>query len=411
MADITFPSSPGIFTNRETLQESYTPESIVGRDEELEAYRDALIPVVYGEKPDNVFLYGKSGVGKTACTKYIMRELGKSANDRGVDVTVAQVNCEQLNTSNQVAARISSRLPASEGRDPISEFQSGWKVYEELFERIEESGEIVIIVLDEVDSLEREGLNEAFYELTRAGANGYIDDVKIGTVGISSDLTLREDLRNDVKSSMCEASIEFPPYDSEQLYEVLKQRCERAFNSGVVEDDVLRFCGACGAQDGGDARKALDLLRKSGDIARKRGDEKVVSGIAREARDEMEAEEVVKTIEGLSQHERITIYALATLQAENGDGEVYRSRAVYQRYKELVENAHAEPVTYRRVQQYLESFKDMNVTHAESRHRGRSGGTFLVHELNYNVEAVVEALLDTIDECGVHSTITGYVGT
>ncbi len=409
MADITFPSDPGVFRNRESLQESYTPERIVGRDEELEEYRDALIPVVYSETPDNVFLYGKSGVGKTACTKYMMRELTNACVNREVDITVVNVNCEPLNTSNQVAVRIGESLELSGNYEPISEFQSGWKVYEELFNRLDETGGIVLIVLDEVDSLNRDGLNEVFYQLTRAGANDYIDDVKIGTIGISSDLKLRQEMREDVKSSLCEVSIEFPAYDADQLYEVLNQRVDVAFEPGVIDDDVVRYCAACGAQDGGDARKALDLLRKAGDITRRREDqERVTSLVAEQAREEMEAEEVVESIEGLSHHERITMYALATLEAEEGD-ETHRSRAVYQRYKKHVEQADAEPVTYRRVQQYLGSFKDMNLTQTETRHRGRRGGTFLVHQLNYNVEAVVEALLETIDECGVHQSVREYI--
>ncbi len=407
MGDITFPSNPGVFRNRESLQESYTPERIVGRDDELEEYRDALVPVVYGEKPDNVFLYGKSGVGKTASTKYMLRELEKSCEDRDVELTVVELNCEPLNTSNQVAVRIGESLPTSRDRDPISEFHSGWKVYEELFSRLDETGGIVLIVLDEVDSLNKEGLNEVFYQLTRAGANDYIESVKIGTIGISSDLTLRQDMRNDVKSSLCEVSIEFPAYDAEQLYEVLSQRVEVAFDPGAVDENVVRYCAACGAQDGGDARKALDLLRKAGDVARRREQERVTAELAEQGREEMEAEEVVESIEGFSHHERITMYAIATLEAEEGD-EKYRSRGVYQRYKELVEEADAEPVTYRRVQQYLGSFKDMNLTQTETRHRGRRGGTFLVHQLNYDVEAVVEALLQTIDECGVHQSVRGY---
>lgn len=408
MADITFPSDPEVFRNRETLQESYTPESIVGRDDELKEYRDALMPVVYGEKPDNAFLFGKSGVGKTASTNYMVRELSSACDDRDVDLTVVTVNCERLNTSNQVAAQIGNELPGIEGRDPISEFQSGWKVYEELFDRIDEIGGIILIVLDEVDSLKTDGLNEVFYQLTRAGANDYIEDAKIGTVGISSDLKLRQEMRDDVKSSLCEVSIEFPAYDADQLTEVLEQRAELAFEPGVVDDDVIRYCAACGAQDGGDARKALDLLRKGGDIARQTDAERVTDEIIRRAREEMEAEEVVESIEGLSRHERITMYALATLDAEDAD-EMYRSRKVYKRYEELVEDADAEPVTYRRVQQYLDSFKDMNLTQTESRHRGRRGGTFLVHNLNYNVEAVVEALLETIDECGVHRSVREYI--
>jgi len=68
MADITFTPDDSLYRDRDKLSEDYTPDEIVGRDEEIERYHTALQPVINGEDPNNIFLYGKTGVGKTAVT-------------------------------------------------------------------------------------------------------------------------------------------------------------------------------------------------------------------------------------------------------------------------------------------------------------------------------------------------------
>ena len=49
------------YENREALLDDYTPDTLVGRDSELEEYHAALLPAINGEQPDNIFLYGKAG--------------------------------------------------------------------------------------------------------------------------------------------------------------------------------------------------------------------------------------------------------------------------------------------------------------------------------------------------------------
>ena len=45
----------------------YVPERLIGRDEQIRQDASALSPAPSGgDKPHNVFIYGKTGVGKTA---------------------------------------------------------------------------------------------------------------------------------------------------------------------------------------------------------------------------------------------------------------------------------------------------------------------------------------------------------
>ena len=58
MGDFSFVPNNSIFKNREALLEEWTPDDLVGRDEELSQYHAALQPVINKETPSNIFLYG-----------------------------------------------------------------------------------------------------------------------------------------------------------------------------------------------------------------------------------------------------------------------------------------------------------------------------------------------------------------
>ncbi|RLM62400.1 cell division control protein Cdc6, partial [Halorubrum sp. Atlit-9R] len=70
-----FERKQNVFTNKDALGESYKPERIEERDDEISEYMDALQPVVDGWEPNNVFLYGNTGVGKTAVTEFLLEML------------------------------------------------------------------------------------------------------------------------------------------------------------------------------------------------------------------------------------------------------------------------------------------------------------------------------------------------
>ncbi|ERG95722.1 AAA family ATPase, partial [Haloquadratum walsbyi] len=64
-----------LFKDKSILSEEHSPDVIVERDDEIDSYRTALKDVLFGRNPSNVFIYGKTGVGKTAVTEYILDAL------------------------------------------------------------------------------------------------------------------------------------------------------------------------------------------------------------------------------------------------------------------------------------------------------------------------------------------------
>ena len=91
----------------------------------------------------------------------------------------------------------------------------------------------------------------------------------------------------------------FPDYDANQIRATLKHRKD-AFRDGVLSDDVIPLASAFAAQDEGDARKAIDLLRKAGEMADREGSEAVEERHVRFAQGKLDVDQAQKTINGLS---------------------------------------------------------------------------------------------------------------
>lgn len=364
-----FEPDDALYKRRDTLKVEYVPDQIVGRDSEIEEYEAALQPVINGEYPDNVFIYGKTGVGKTAVTNFLLSELKQSASHFDVELTVVTLNCDGLNTSYQAAISLINKLRNPE--DHLAETghpQS--KVYRLLWEELNSYTGSVLLVLDEIDHIEDDTF---LYQVTRADNNGYIDNLRLGVIGISNDSTFRERLDAKVQSSLCETEISFPPYGTEELQQVLQQRADVAFHEDAIDDGVIPLCAALGRQDGGDARRAITILRKAGDLARTENARKVTTDHVERAQEKIEARQSIDIMRNLTEHEQLTLYALTTLAAEETTPS--RSREVYQRYKDLCEYLGRDPRSARRIRSFLSDFEILNLTTSRKVHQGQIGGT------------------------------------
>jgi len=163
-----FERKQNVFANKDALGESYQPDQIEERDEEIEEYMHALQPIIDGWEPNNVFVYGNTGVGKTAVTEFLLDQLQSDVTAYDdIELSVIFLNCKTLNSSYQVAVELVNKL-----RQPGNEISStGYPqqtVFNKLFDELEAIGGTVLLVLDEIDSIGKR--DELLYELPRARA-------------------------------------------------------------------------------------------------------------------------------------------------------------------------------------------------------------------------------------------------
>jgi cell division control protein 6 len=393
-----------IYRDRDALREDYQPEELVGRDDELATYRTALQPVINGEQPNNVFLYGKTGVGKTAATRYLLSHLeADAAQYDDIDLTVVTMNCDGLTSSYQIATRLVNEFRDEGSRISTTGYPRA-SVYEMLWNELDDCGGTVLVVLDEVDHVEDDSI---LYQLPRARANDNLSEAKIGIIGISNDFSFREDLSPKVRSSLCEQEIHFPAYDASDLQMILEQRVSVAFHDDVLERGVIPLCAAYGAKDAGDARQSIDLLMKAGDLARDEDTQTVTEDHVERGRRELERGRIKEGITGLTQHGHLVLYALLTLDLE-GEAPV-RSRDVRPRYTRFTEMADRDPLVPRRMRDHLSELAMLGIVSVTERNEGRRGGTYREYAIDMDVDLLLDAIEDTVREVGIHQSVKRFL--
>lgn len=242
-----------LFADKSVLGESYHPEEILERDEEIEEYRYALQDILFGRDPENIMLYGKAGLGKTAVTKYMTDALREevASREEADDLFVHEINCNGKTLFMVVRRLVNELLPKGASRFPKRGLGTG-DAFDELYRQLDRLGGTHLIVFDELDHLD--DVNTLLYELPRARSNGHIETSRIGIIGISNNYTFRNSLSSKVKDTLMETEISFSPYDAGELRTILYDRADRAFADGAYDKSAITMAAALSAQDMGNAR-------------------------------------------------------------------------------------------------------------------------------------------------------------
>ena len=379
-----------LFANKEVMRASYTPDDLPHRDAEIRGLGALLVPALRGETPSNVFIYGKTGTGKTACVKYVGKELMSKGTEIGKRVNLIYINCEIVDTQYRVLQNIANHLVPAENWSQRIPF-TGWptdEVYEALRRHVDgyvkadeqqwtrdparKPGEVTIIVLDEVDKLKGD---EVLYNLTRI--NGDLEQNKVSVIGISNDLKFTEFLDPRVKSSLGEESMIFAPYDAPQLEDILRQRAHMALKEGVLDNAVVPLCSALAAREHGDARRALDLLRVAAELCERDRAPKVVEAHVRLAQNKIELDRISEVVRTLPTQSKLVL--LATILGEEGNRaegvQTLTTGEVFDVYKELCKNTGSDILTQRRITDLISELDMLGIFTARVISKGRYGRT------------------------------------
>ncbi|MGB9964349.1 Cdc6/Cdc18 family protein [Halobacterium sp. CBA1126] len=438
-------SGEPIFENKEVLRPSYTPHELPHRKDQINNMATILVAALRGETPSNILIYGKTGTGKTASAKFVSQELEKTSQKYDVPCEVEYINCEVTDTQYRVLAQLAntfieqnrefvderieelqglreaaeddpSVLEADEDNDDHLDFDSpeavderiealreekaemddvpmtGWptdRVYARFFEAVDYVERVAVIMLDEIDKLVEKSGDDTLYNLSRM--NSELENSRVSIIGISNDLKFTDFLDPRVKSSLGEEEIVFPPYDANQLRDILQHRSEVAFKEDALSEDVIPLCAAFAAQEHGDARRALDLLRTAGELAERDQSDSVTEENVRRAQDKIELDRVVEVVRTLPTQSKLVLYAILLLE-DNGVHNV-NTGEVYNIYKTLCDELDADVLTQRRVTDLISELDMLGIVNAVVVSKGRYGRT---KEISLSVpveetEAVLEA--------------------
>ncbi len=271
-----------------------------------------------------------------------------------------------------VEERIAALEADAEEMEPVP--MTGWptdRVYSTFFEAVDYNERVAVIMLDEIDKLVEKSGDDTLYNLSRM--NSELDNSRISIMGISNDLKFTDFLDPRVKSSLGEEEIVFPPYDATQLGDILQHRAEVAFKPSALTSDVIPLCSAFAAQEHGDARRALDLLRTAGELAERSQADIVEEEHVRQAQDKIELDRVVEVVRTLPTQSKIVLFSIILLE-QNGVHNI-NTGEVFNIYKRLCEEIDADVLTQRRVTDLISELDMLGIVNAVVVSKGRYGRT------------------------------------
>jgi len=362
-----FIANASIFKDREVLHHDYIPDRLPHREEQIGLIAQTVAPVLKGARSSNVFIYGKTGTGKTAVTKYVLTHLEAKAKEFDAPVRFCHVNCRMAGSEYRVFAGLCQSVGVSV---PFTGLSVG-EVFDRFKTGLDASRIIFIAVLDEIDTLIKTRGDSLLYELTRI--NEGLSTSKVSIIGISNDLRLKEFLDPRVFSSLSEEEIVFRPYDADELRNILLERSKLGFRDGALSESALGLCAAMAAAEHGDARRALDLLRVAGEFAERKGASVVGEEHVREAERSIEHNRVVVALKNLTLHSKLVV--LSVYHLSGADVRRTITGDIYDVYCELCRELGLTSLTQRRLCTLVNELDSMGLLNAKVVNMGRYGRT------------------------------------
>ena len=365
-----FISKKTLFKNKENLRHDYRPKILPHRNEEIEKISYNLWEALNGHIPSNMTLYGVTGAGKTAVTDYVCHHLKVKGETMNRKVESIMVNCRQIDTQYRVLSHIGNSLLEDHEIDEIP--FTGWptdRVFNELIRRMDRRGGVFVIVLDEIDHLVRKAGDDLLYNLT--SMNSSLKSARACVIGISNDLKFTDFLDPRVRSRLGQLDVLFKPYDAEQLQDILRQRALQGLNEDVIGQGVIELCAALAAQEHGDARCALDLLRISAEKAEQNGETLVLQHHVREAQGQIESDQMTPVISTLPNQQKLVLASIL-LNERNGLRNIQTGQ-VYDIYRQACKFIRQSPLTQRRISGLISNLDMLGLVTARTISRGRYG--------------------------------------
>jgi len=377
-----FINNKPIFKDRSVLLSNHKPEKIPHREDYIKDIAKILAPSLRRERPSNLFIYGKTGTGKSLCVNHVVNKILTISKSKDIPLKIIQVNCK-LKKVADTEYRILLEILKQLGKDMPSTGIATNDLYKELYEIIDSKKRIIILVLDEIDALIKKAGDEVLYNLTRI--NPELLKAEISILGITNDLTIMDTIDARVKSSLNEEEMVFMPYNAVQIQDILGNRAVFAFQDEVLDEEVIPRCSAYAAREHGDARRALELLRFAGELAERENSERVLSVHIDNADKRSERNRIIDVIKSQPKQFQLVNYAIIKTSMKEKHNLVTQKRtefieptttgAVYDYYNKVAKELNITTLSLRRISDIIVELEVLGLINFKIVSKGRYGRT------------------------------------
>lgn len=244
-----------LFLNSDYLDYEFSPPIIKYRENQQKYISDCIKPLFYKRTGKNLLITGSPGIGKTVATKHVLDELKKETSE----IIPIFINCWKKDTPYKIVLEICNQI----GYKFIAN-----KNTDELFKEISKilNKKPVVLVLDEVDKLEKEH-QIIFYQILE-------DIYKKTLILITNEKEWLSKLDGRIMSRLTPDTLEFKPYNKQETAGIINQRINLVFVPNVVEPEVADIITEKTFENK-DIRIGLFLLKEAGESAEFKASRKI----------------------------------------------------------------------------------------------------------------------------------------
>lgn len=388
---------PLLFKHKDAMRHSYLPKQLLHRDDELAQLGKILVDVLKGNTPDNIYLFGKTGTGKSVSVRRTVEDLKVTASNRGLDSKIVPVwVLGTVMSETGVYQAIGEGINAHLGTQVSFSKQHG---ADQLTNRIvalaKQQPIHLMVVFDEIDKLVNRSGDDVINWVSRLKADYDIADSTVSFIGISNDVSFIQRTSAKLKSAQSSQLLVFPPYNALQLNDILKDRVNIAVKENVVSEQAIGLAAAMSAQENGDARLALDLMRKAVEIAEMEKHTIVDEKLIYLAHSTLETDAIKEVMQKLTLHQKIIVWAVYLIDKQiDTHSNPITTGDIFSIYQKICKSTDTSPLTQRRMADLMREVAMMGIIDARVKSFGGRMGRTTTVRLQVSQDDVENAYSD-----------------
>ncbi|EPX70472.1 origin recognition complex subunit Orc1 [Schizosaccharomyces octosporus yFS286] len=300
---------------RAMLHVSAIPNTLQCRDNEFTTIFTNLESAIEEETGGCLYISGTPGTGKTATVHEVVWNLQEMAREGQLaEFTFCEINGMKVTNANQAYSSLWESL-TGERVTPLHAME----LLDNRFNHPSPNRCSCVVLMDELDQLVTNN-QKVLYNFFNWPS---LPHSRLIVIAVANTMDLPERiLSNRISSRLGLSRVPFEPYTHNQLETIIASRLEEVKDENLFSSDAIRFAARKVAAVSGDARRALDICRRSSELAESTNG-KVTPMLIHQAITEMTASPLQRVLRDLSFMQKVFLCAIVNRMRRSGFAESY----------------------------------------------------------------------------------------
>jgi orc1/cdc6 family replication initiation protein len=322
------------------LQPDKLPETIQGRTTEKKPIKK-LNSENQGSR--NIFIHGQRGTGKTHTTKHVLKNIDRKCH----------VPCTKNDTQYKVLKQILRELDEDVGDGHHTS---------DLQRMLLEKTEVLqtVIILDDIGFLLLNDGDDILYFLSRMKTSNNVDLVMIS----SNHTRLKSQVEERTYSSLQPRRVSFEPYTTEDAYQILVERAQKALTDQSLQKAALTYITSTTQ----DISAGLQWLKHAAKTSQK----VITETHAKQVQQKAYQKYTTQLLNPFTEHHKLLYQAIRELETEKN---AIETGEIYLKYEKLCDSYNQDTLSKRRLSDFLKHLELLNLIEAEYHYGGSKGKT------------------------------------